>query len=167
MGQWWGDKDEVQRWSPMVHPLTPSESKGGKNSPGSSKPRPGSTDEPRTAKYWSNSDPAAGRQHRTLRDGGKGWTLTPICLGLARGTDVPEWGRGEPLQIRLGGYQHQPLHIPHPPGTGLGNPKPLPPVFWESCLETGHADLGAGEMLNSKSRRTSSCSHCQFLGLSP
>lgn len=95
MGQWWGDKDEVQRWSPMVHPLTPSESKGGKNSPGSSKPRPGSIDEPRTAKYWSNSDPAAGQQHRTLRDGGKGWTLTPICLGLARGTDVPEWGRGD------------------------------------------------------------------------
>lgn len=54
----------------------------------------------------------------------------------------------------------QPPHIPHPSGTGLRILKPLPPVFAESCLETGHSELRVGELLKSGSLRTSSCSHC-------
>lgn len=102
VGQRWG-AGVGSEMEPHGSPSNPIRKQRRQKLPRDSKSQPGSTDEPRTAKYRSSSELAAGQQHRTLQDGGKGGTPTPICLGLAGGAQMSLSGEGGSITDQAGG----------------------------------------------------------------
>lgn len=159
MGQWWGDKDEMQRWSPMVHPRPHQKAKDTKTPQGAANPNLGA----QMSQEQQNTGAAVTQQ--------QGSSTGPCRMGARAGPPPQSASAWPGAQMSLSGEggtitdQAGGISAPTTPYSPSSRDWPresqaFTTSVWESCLEMGHTELGAGELLNSGSRRTSSCSLC-------
>lgn len=97
-----GGTGKVQRWSPIVHPLTPSESKGGKKTPQrATNPELGA----QMSQEQQNSRAAASQQQGSSTGpcgNGAGAGPPPKSASACPGAQMSPSGERGPLQISLG-----------------------------------------------------------------